>query len=513
MFSTLVLRWALVVFISFTITFIILYVYKPTTTTVTTAPQMQFLKNGFTHKKATLDLFDAIVYTNLDSRPDRRYQIETELTRVGFPLHKIIRNPGVLASFGALGCSLAILNALEIFEKNVNWQHCLFVEDDLIFPHSAIYVNEQLSKFMNLNLDWDILMIASNTIEFIPTNIDFLVKITNAQTTAGFAVNRKFLPQLIENVKNGIENLKKGLNSKWCIDMHWKILQSQNNWFTFYPVLSYQRDGFSDIENKFTSYGDKKELILESKKFEYLICVKTCLPRLNSNPKQTKILQSLNENFPIDYLTYYSIENQKEDALYNIQSKTLILKTKDDYLSLCHKVGSMFKFLLNFIQSNDSFKDLKGIVLTDEDIELNEMKMYEFLNDRKDLIYYGNCGKYEDTINMSDHIIQKCKISNSLKELIRNKYPLLESLPIAVPKCIFTSGGFTYISKQTLLQLCQLDHFFTPFPSSENLKFHLSKDKSYFENLNVFDDTQIGIALQSIGIIPSCENVKDIAKW
>ena len=506
-----VLSIALVVFIVFTITFIVLYVQKPTT--ATTTPIKQFFKKKLTYKKATLDLFDAIIYTNLDSRPDRRYQIESELVRVGFPTNKTIRNPGVLASFGALGCSLAILNALETFAKNTNWQTCFFCEDDLLFPHSGVYVNEQLSKFMNLNLDWDVLLISSNTLQFESTNIDFLVKITNAQTTAGFAVNRRFLPQLIENVKEGIENLKRGYNSLYCIDMHWKLLQPKNNWFTFHPVLAYQRDGFSDIENKVVSYGDKKLLQVESKKFEYLICVKTCLPRLNSNPKQTKTLEALSRKHPIDYLTYYSIESQKEEVLYNAQTKIVTLKTKDDYLSLCHKVGSMFKFLCNFIQSNDSFVNLKGIVLTDEDIELNEDIFYEYLQNRSTKEYYGNCGNYEKDLNLSDHIIQKCKISKSLQNLVRSKYPLLESLPIAVPKCVFTSGGFTYLSTETLFRLSQLDSFFTPFPLPQNLKFHLSKDKSYFENLNVFDDTQIGLALQSIGIFPCCENVKEIAKW
>ncbi len=523
-FSKWILQWVIVVLAVLLLSFILLYALKPTTTTTTTTvdvetkqlPKTNQLKTFFKKKinsKMGYELFDAVIYTNLDSRPDRRYQIEKELARIGFQPSKIIRNPGILSTFPALGCSLAILKALELFELNTRWKNCLLMEDDLIFNGSSININEQLSKFELMHLDWDILMLGSNTLKFESTNIDFLVRILDAQTTAGFAVNRKFLPKLIQNVKEGIEKLKLGMNPEYCIDTYWKSLQKNNNWYTFHPPLAYQRDGYSDIEKKLTSYNDKTVLIFKQKKIEYLICIKTCLPRLNSNPEQLKTLKLLSEKYPIDYITYYGSENQKEEYLYEQQHKILTVKTKDDYLNLSDKIMHLFKFLFDFIRCNETMKNLKGIVLTDEDIQLFQDHFYNILEDNKHLSYWGNIAHYTKELNLSDHIIQKCKQSKSLQQLVKSKYPLLETVPIAVSKCSFTSGGFTFLSTETLLELAQLDSFFAPFPSSNDLKYHLGPNNEYFKDLAVFDDTQIGIALQSIGIFPKGQDISKIAHW
>ncbi len=519
-FTKWFLIWTIVVLGVLLISFVVLYILKPTN--ATTTPEIpttlkNIIKNGFIktiiNSKTGNELFNSVIYTNLNSRSDRRYEIETELQRLGFQQSKIIRNPGVLADFPALGCSIATLNALEIFAKNTQWKNCLFVEDDFISGFGNAMFNTQLAKFEAMHLDWDVLMLCSNTLKYEPTNIDFLVRVLDGQTTAGFAVNRKFLPKLIANVQEGIQKLKKGMNSAYCIDMYWKSLQKNNNFYTFKDPIAYQRDGFSDIQNKMTSYNDKIPLVFEHKKIEYLIVVKTCLTRLNSNPYQLKVLKQLHEQHLIEYFQYYGIENQTEDFLYDQQNKILTVKANDSYLGLCDKVGHLFKFLSDFIQHNENMSELKSCVMTDEDILLIQEHFYEILEVWKDYPYYGNLGKYEKQLNLSTHIIDKCKISKSLRDLVKSKYPLLETVPISVPKTNFTSGGFTVLSKDTVLALAQLDSFFAPFPQPQNLQYHLSKNNEYFKDLAVFDDTQIGIALQSIGILPVGIDISEIAHW
>jgi hypothetical protein len=49
------------------------------------------------------------------------------------------------------------------------------------------------------------------------------------------------------------ESLKKLTeNKQWynCIDQRWNLLIVKDNWYGIDPVLLYQRDGYSDIENK-----------------------------------------------------------------------------------------------------------------------------------------------------------------------------------------------------------------------------------------------------------------------
>ncbi len=521
--SKAILLAALLLMSILAITFIVLYVMKDESTTPLEFAQ-QFIPNqlinyfnpSMINNKKGHELFDHVYYTNLDSRQDRRYEIESELQRIGFPTNKITRNPGVLSKFGALGCSLAILNALLKFEADTNVKIALFVEDDLLFNGSSIEINDKLIKFMNLSLDWDILLLASNTIQFEPTNVEFLIKIIDAQTTAAFAVNRKFLPLLIQNVKEGIEKLSMNntIDGLYCIDMYWKTLQKNNQWFTFYPPLAFQRDGFSDIENKLTSYNDKNLLEFQPKKVEFLICIKTCLPRLHKNKKQLEVLTELCAKYPIDFFYYYGIPDQTEKFIYLQNEKILTIQNGDSYLDLCEKLFGMITFVSQFYNSSDLLQqNLKGCFLTDDDIEILPENFYQFLKENQEINYYGKTAIYDLKLNLSNHIIDKCKISPYLKSIVQKKYPELEYLPIAVPKVTFTAGGGTFLSIFSILKLAHLEKFFPPFPNPTNFKFHVSKNKSYIENLAVFDDTQIALALQSVKIYAETKDISSIVFW
>ena len=41
----------------------------------------------------------------------------------------------------------------------------------------------------------------------------------------------------------------------YAIDMYWKKLQPQSNWFIFYPKIGFQYDSYSDIENHIVNYN------------------------------------------------------------------------------------------------------------------------------------------------------------------------------------------------------------------------------------------------------------------
>lgn len=195
-----------------------------------------------------------VCYINLNTRQDRKLQIEEELNHMGWSYSRI---PGVWHSYGALGCSRAHYNALNYtIAEN---QHTAIFEDDALFATSKINMETQIAKLDNLHIEWDVILFLANVHEFEESMVDGLLQIHAARTTAGYMVHRNYLPMFKRNVKTGIEELEITLREP-CIDTNWLDLQQCGKWFTFYPVVAYQRDGYSDIEKRITNYPDKRDL-------------------------------------------------------------------------------------------------------------------------------------------------------------------------------------------------------------------------------------------------------------
>ncbi len=434
------------------------------------------------------DLIDHVFYTNLDSRPDRKYHIERELNRVGFQSKDITRNPGIIAKCPALGCSMAIYNALLQFENEAKWNNVLFMEDDIIFGLTKNEMNLTLLKFQNLKLDWDVLMLASNTIAFKQTNFDFLVRIIDGQTTAAFIVNRAFLPTLIQNVAEGIVKLSnETINSAYRIDMYWKSLQTTHNFFTFHPPMCYQRDSFSDIENRMiTSYNDRKTLVFERKQLHFIICIKTTKSNLllQTTKQQLEKLEFLRLHFPIDYFYYFANPEQKEDCIFNEQHRTLIIKATNDERDQSYMFGIMMSFLRNYVQATTN---VNGVFLTEDSFAFSgtaTTNFYSILQTNQHFPYWGNA-------------VVDTKNGGNLTYDGNNSYP------IAVPKVMFCARGSIFLTSKTLAQFANLDSFFPSFPQVCELQFHFDKDLEQFTDLKCFYDVQLGLALLSIGILPT----------
>jgi GR25 family glycosyltransferase involved in LPS biosynthesis len=201
------------------------------------------------------DKFDIIYYINLDKRKDRKNQILQELSNMNINMTKVKRIPGVISSLSCVGCSKAHLNALKDFEQN-NYKNCLILEDDFHFVLEKTKTFELLNDFWKGESPWDVLMISGNIRRYKPTDLSYLYKITNAQTTSGYAVNRNYLPILMKNFEDGINKyvIANKRTPALCIDIYWKRLQPSGNWFVINPKLGRQREGYSDIECRNTNY-------------------------------------------------------------------------------------------------------------------------------------------------------------------------------------------------------------------------------------------------------------------
>jgi glycosyl transferase family 25 len=203
-------------------------------------------------------------YINLDSRPDRKKHVETQLSIVGIQAEKF---KAIKLENGALGCSMSHLKCLEIAKEN-NWPHILIVEDDILFLKPTIFVN-QINTFFKNHKNFDVLLIAGNNVPPYTKVDDSCVKVTKCQTTTGYLVQSHYFDTLIKNYKDGIKNLLKYQDKHryFAIDKYWFNLQEIHNWYLIVPLTVTQREDYSDIEKKNTNYTslmidlDKKEFI------------------------------------------------------------------------------------------------------------------------------------------------------------------------------------------------------------------------------------------------------------
>jgi GR25 family glycosyltransferase involved in LPS biosynthesis len=192
-------------------------------------------------------------YINLEHRKDRKKHVEQQLNNIGI---KAERFNAIKLDKGAVGCSLSHLKCLENALKN-EWDHVLICEDDITFLNPSLFIS-QLNYFLE-SIDcekWDVVLLGGNIIPPYQNINKSCVKVSKCQTTTGYIVQKHYIPTLIANIKEGVNNLIKNPQKHvlYAIDKNWFKLQERDNWFLIIPLTVVQKPGYSDIEKKNTDY-------------------------------------------------------------------------------------------------------------------------------------------------------------------------------------------------------------------------------------------------------------------
>jgi GR25 family glycosyltransferase involved in LPS biosynthesis len=161
----------------------------------------------------------------------------------------------VYNKIGALGCTKSHIKALEEFEKNPKWKTCIIFEDDFTFrSDNKEENNTQLANCFQES--WDIILLGYNALESQDIDNTNVKKVISAQTSSGYCVHKKFVHILKNNFKESEHSIESiGQVIHWnALDIYWKNIQPQHNWFTTIPSLGYQYSNYSDIEKKIVDY-------------------------------------------------------------------------------------------------------------------------------------------------------------------------------------------------------------------------------------------------------------------
>ncbi len=150
---------------------------------------------------------------------------------------------------GQLGCILSHIRLLKHCREN-NIKNVLILEDDVEFS------DEFQSRFDNFtksfNQEWDMIYLSGSLVE-ISDEFNSYSKLLTCHTTHSYAVNYSAYDYLIERLESDM--LSKP------VDVVYSLLHSNiKSWITM-PFLTYQSDGFSDIQNDFVSYLSIKKYL------------------------------------------------------------------------------------------------------------------------------------------------------------------------------------------------------------------------------------------------------------
>jgi len=193
-----------------------------------------------------------VFYINLETRIDRRENIELQLPRVG--LQTFERFKAIKMVDGRVGCTLSHIKCLEL-AKARNYDHLLICEDDTVFLEPDLF-QSQMNKFLKKKHTWDVVIIAGNNVPPYERVDDTCVAVTRCQTTTCYLVAGHYFDTLLANYKEGLQRLLRepGKHIEYAIDKYWFRLQQKDKWFLITPLTVVQREDYSDIEGKRTNF-------------------------------------------------------------------------------------------------------------------------------------------------------------------------------------------------------------------------------------------------------------------
>ena len=209
--------------------------------------------------KNGLNEIGIVYYINLDRRPDRNEQIQSELKKTNIDQTKINRIPGHdVPECGAYGCSLSHIDAVTNFlQTDDSIQTCLILEDDFQFVQDQRQVTHSVNMFLTDFKDkWDVCFLSLNLIYGEKTEQPYAVRVFRSFCLSGYIINKQFAPQLLSNFKESAALLKKEGTyvPTLCVDNYMGRLQQTTNWFAITPRVGIQRPSYSDIEKRHVNY-------------------------------------------------------------------------------------------------------------------------------------------------------------------------------------------------------------------------------------------------------------------
>ena len=194
--------------------------------------------------------FEALIqnhfYINLDERNDRMVHCEEELKKIG--LDRPCRFSAIKTKVGIVGCGLSHLRCIESAKKE-GLPYITIFEDDIVISKPNQLKNI-VNRILQSGVDWDVLCLGGNAFKPHKEEHDDFVVVNRMYCGTGYIVKAHFYDTMIDNIRQGLAKLMETGDRQYSWDAWWINLQRQHRFLLINPLSVYQREDYSDIENK-----------------------------------------------------------------------------------------------------------------------------------------------------------------------------------------------------------------------------------------------------------------------
>lgn len=199
-------------------------------------------------------------YINLNKRTDRKNSIELLFKQT--KKIKLLRFNAICNKNTKIGCYNSHIQILENYKNSS--ENIFIIEDDFCVDDFKLF-ETKLFNIIQSKIKFDVLLFGGNILpnyKIIDTNC---AQIYHSQTTTGYCVANHYIDTLLEHYKKGLYKLYTNPENHYhfSIDKYWILLQNKDKWIIIFPLIVYQKESYSDIENKIINY---KFLMLDSEK-------------------------------------------------------------------------------------------------------------------------------------------------------------------------------------------------------------------------------------------------------
>jgi len=179
-----------------------------------------------------------IFYINLDKRTDRRIDMETMLDGYYYERVSAIEDDD-----GYIGCAKSHILCIEL-AKARGYDKVIILEDDFMFMNGMNFKNIKIPSY-----NFDILLLCNRIKKHSKIDKTFS-RVQECSWTSGHILDKNIYDDLIQNLKDGIEDRKKnGKKFHNNLDIYWNKLWTKYVCITHNYNFATQRTGYSDIMN------------------------------------------------------------------------------------------------------------------------------------------------------------------------------------------------------------------------------------------------------------------------
>ena len=201
-----------------------------------------------------------IFVINLDERVDRWEAIQQELETLGIvkyerfsaikPTEEIKSNPNFLKGkkeayrIGCYGCLLSHLRIIEKAKKE-NLKNILILEDDVGFRQPLVFLQDVLTQLQDAVKEFDMFYLSGSHLIRCNPYTHNIVQVKKTLTTSSYVMNEGIYDFVINHLKTYNYEIDK---------FYAEHVQSRNKSFCSKPHITYQKNGFSDIQQRDVNY-------------------------------------------------------------------------------------------------------------------------------------------------------------------------------------------------------------------------------------------------------------------